>query len=157
MQYPADPSSSIAASWDYAGRSCEVRRSDVQKTNASTTGCSHLLRMVAADSDNIVMTTMSVDDEYAVHLRSSITASSDLVTAVHWTHSICAQIPVQLSDVHNTNASTSENAWYQLCGQLCGQLCSQLCGVPSFGMVQMSARFCRVLFVTIHMGLTACV
>ncbi len=64
--------------------------------------------MVAADSDNIVMTTMSVDDEYAAHLRSSITALSDLVTAVHWTHSICAQVPVQLSDVHNTNASTSE-------------------------------------------------
>ena len=51
-----------------------VKYDDVQKINASTTGCSHLLRMVAADSDNIVMTTMSVDDECAAHLRSSISA-----------------------------------------------------------------------------------
>ncbi len=57
--------------------------------------------------------TSSVDDEYAAHTRSSITAESadtDLVTDVHWNLSICAQVPVQRSDVQNTNASTSEYA-----------------------------------------------
>ena len=38
---------------------------------------------------------MHVDDEYAAHPRSSITASSDdadLVTDVHWNYSsVCAQ------------------------------------------------------------------
>ena len=31
------------------------------------------------------------------------------MTDVHWNHSICAQVPVQRSDVHNANASTSEH------------------------------------------------
>ncbi len=33
-----------------------------------------------------------------------------LMTDVHLNHSICAQVAVQRSDVHKTNASTSENA-----------------------------------------------
>ena len=52
--------------------------------------------MVAADWDNMVIKTSSVDDEYAAHPRSSITADSDdtdLVTDAHWNHSnICAQL-----------------------------------------------------------------
>ena len=45
----------------------------------------------------------------ALRPRSSITAESDgtdLLTDVHWNHSI----PVQRSDVRNTNASTCEYA-----------------------------------------------
>ena len=69
--------------------------------------------MVAADCHNMVIRTTSVDDEYVAHPRSSIAASSDdadLVADVHRNHNICAQVPVQRSDVHNTNASTSEYA-----------------------------------------------
>ena len=54
-----------------------------------------------------------VDDEYAARPRSSIVASSDdtdHVTDVHWNPSICAQVPVQRSDVHNSNASTCDYA-----------------------------------------------
>ncbi len=33
-----------------------------------------------------------------------------MITSVHWNHNICAQLPVQRSDVHNPDASTSEYA-----------------------------------------------
>ena len=42
--------------------------------------------------------------------HQSLLNVTDVVTDVHWNLSICAQVPVQRSDVHNTNASTSEYA-----------------------------------------------
>ena len=33
-----------------------------------------------------------------------------MITSVHWNHNICAQLPVQRSDVHHLNASTSAYA-----------------------------------------------
>ncbi len=90
MKSAAQPSSSVTASSEDADRPCDwcalqpqhmcplcVQRSDVHNTNASIFG--YLI----------------------ISPRSSIIAScaTDLVTDVHWNHSICAQVPVQRSDV----------------------------------------------------------
>ena len=70
MQYAADPSSSVAASCKQVHKDLvtvhnehhmcpvHVQRSDVQRINASTAlclMCRHLLLMVAADRDNMVI------------------------------------------------------------------------------------------------------
>ena len=89
-----------------------LQRSHVQKVNASV----DLLTLAANGGCWLRQQghkTTSINNEWDAPPRSSITASSDniaLVTDVHWNHNICAQVPVKRSDVHHTNASTSEYA-----------------------------------------------
>jgi len=90
----------------------QVQRSVVQKINASTTVCLMWWRLAAYSGCWLRHHGHIISSDYDELLRipdHSVTAESygtNLVTHVHWNHSIYAQVPVKRSDVQNTNAST---------------------------------------------------